>query len=207
MNKNYSKLMGSFVSLLMIFAFPMGQAHASQLSVGDAMSELQYNLTVQWDQKDEVAKAQYYKDFEQKIETLRKQGLTDEALLEAVAAETGNPQSAKDLKTLASYAKDHALSPDQINDLVSKYAVQSEHTGAHWKGKGGYGEGGGGGVFIAIGIIVVIIVVIVIVRNNQNNNNGNTDNNNNNNNGNGNHCCAQGEVWNGTCCEPIRVVR
>ncbi len=161
-----NQLFASFISMLMIVTFPMNAVHASEASLADAMNELQYNLTVQWDQKDQAAKNQYVDAFTQKVAALKAAGLSDEELLKAVATEAGDPQSAADLQALSEYAKSNQLTPEQITDAVVQYSNQASHDGAHWLGKGGHGDGFPiGGVLIGVGVLAVIVVVIYIVQN------------------------------------------
>jgi hypothetical protein len=176
-----NKLFISFMSMLMILAVPAGQVRADEFSVRSAINELQYSLSVEWDQHSEAVKNEIVNRFANKIEDMRKAGMTNEQLLESVASETGNPQSAKDLKALADYANQNNLSADQINEVVAKYVSASQKTGAHWNGSGGYyqqgyGTGGYSNVGRIIGIIIIVIVIIAVVmaiRNQQNNNNNN----------------------------------
>jgi bacterioferritin-associated ferredoxin len=151
-------------AILAIFALPMDLAQASQLSVGDAMSELQYNLTVQWDQKDQLAKANFLKTFSTEIDSIRESGVTDEQLLQSIANESGNPQSAKDLNILADYAKTNQLTSDQIANVVNQYASQNGHEGANWMGcGGGCGQSVSHGAVIGLAVVAVAVIAIIVV--------------------------------------------
>ena len=157
----------SLVTVLTILSIPTAQVHADALSVGSAMNELQYRLNVEWDQTDTAKQTEIYASFTKKIEALRAAGLTDEQLLDQVAIQSGNPQSAKDLKVLATYARDHHLDTTQINDVVSQYVNDSSSTGAHWTGKGGKHHHRRGGVIVGVivGVVVIAVVIAVICHN------------------------------------------
>ena len=156
------KNISAMVALVMSVVLPTIFVHAETQSLNGAIQQLNYSLTVQWDQQDAQFKANAYKVFAGQIEQLQKEGMTQGQLVEALKLQLNDAKLIADLDLLAAIAKEKNMTAAQTNALVAQYAMKAQKEGASWTGS----SGGGMNVGVIIAVIVVIVVIILIINNN-----------------------------------------
>ena len=145
------KHLNSALIILMMVSVPTVQAHAENLSIESAMNELSFALTVQWDQKDPNFKTAVLNKFMDEVADLQSQGVTKDAIIQALRAKLPDAQMAKDADTLFQIVKAKNLSPIETNQLVTRYLAKSQTSGASYSsvvGTIGIGLGVVAGMFL-----------------------------------------------------------
>lgn len=148
------KTASGFLALLMATILPMNQVLAQEITLDSAISNLQYKLTVEWDQKNVPAQKAILGAFAADVETLKKQGVSDEQIFKALSEKAFDAQTAKDIEHLAAFAKAKKLDQKEVRKLVVDYANKSQKLGTSWSGEATLG--------IVIGIVLVVVLVAVL---------------------------------------------
>jgi hypothetical protein len=95
----------------------------------DAYTDLDYSLTVEWDQKDQDFLNKEVKKFSDEVEALRKLGYSNEELMEAMISRVKNERAAAELRLAV--RKD--MSPEQFQEHVRSIMKHSGDQGASWR--------------------------------------------------------------------------
>lgn len=148
------KFATGFLALSMAMILPTVQVQAQDVSLDSAIDNLQYRLTVEWDQKDLGAQKKIMSDFATELDLLKKQGVSDQDIFKSLSAKAFDAQTSKDIEQLASFAKANHLDPKQVRKLVVDYANKSQKLGTSWSPEATVG--------LAIGIFVVLILVAAL---------------------------------------------
>lgn len=152
MKKNYR----SYLALLLALSVPSTQVYATTktMSVAQAFQELQYKLSVEWDQKDVAFKNNALKTFSKQLKALESQGVTQEEIVQELKAQAVDAQTAKELDQIAQIAKDQKLSKTEVQKLVTDYMAKTQKKGSSWSDSNGEA--------VIIGIVVLFIVLIIV---------------------------------------------
>lgn len=95
------------ITLMMVFAlFTVHANAASQNNLKAAFDELNYSLTVEWDQKDKDFYNNQMKTFRGTLRELQRDGLSNSELIEFVKSEVKDQRIARDLETALQYDHD-----------------------------------------------------------------------------------------------------
>lgn len=97
-----------------------------------ALQELQYKLSVEWDQKDTAFKNKALKTFNDQIKALQARGVTQIEIVQELKAQTLDAQTAKELDQIAKIAKEQKLSKAEIENQVNRYIEKAQTKGASW---------------------------------------------------------------------------
>jgi Flp pilus assembly protein TadB len=151
------KFATGLLALSMAMVFPMVQVHAQTTTLDSAIDNLQYRLTVEWDQKDVGVQKKIMTDFASQLDQLKKQGVTDQEIFNSLSAKAFDAQTSKDLESLGKYAQANHLDQKQIRKLVVDYANKSQKMGTSWSSEATLG--------IALGILLVVVVVAALTGN------------------------------------------
>lgn len=151
------KFASGLLALTMAMVFPMVQVQAQETTLDSAISNLQYRLTVEWDQKDLGAQKKIMSDFAAELDQLKKQGVTDQEIFKSLSAKAFDAQTSKDIENLAKYAKANNLDQKQIRKLVVDYANKSQKLGTSWSSEATVG--------IVIGIVLVVVLIAALTGN------------------------------------------
>jgi hypothetical protein len=138
-----------------ILAMSIFTVHAdvgSQQSLKTAFDDLNYALSVEWDQKDRKFYDAKVEEFTKTIASLQAQGLTNAELVDFVKANLKDKALAKDLETAYTVISLNKLSKDEARKLVLDTTSKAYSKGASWAGE----------VFLYSAIIVLIIVAAVV---------------------------------------------
>ena len=153
------KKINTLFAILMMAVVPTVQAHAETLSVESAINELNFALTVQWDQKDAGFKSAAINKFMGEVADLQKQGVSKEEIVKALKSKMPDAQMAKDIDTLANVAKAKNLSPAETDKLVMNYMSKTQTSGASYSSTAW--------VITSVATIALIVLIIVLIANSQ----------------------------------------
>jgi hypothetical protein len=97
-----------------------------------AFDELNYALSVQWDQKDKEFQAQALEKFSAKVAQLQEQGLTGQEMIEFVHSQIKDQRLARDLETTFSMIQINKMTSQEAHDYVSQVLKNTYSSGASW---------------------------------------------------------------------------
>jgi hypothetical protein len=147
------KIIHSFVALLMVASMPVTQVHAESVSLDSAINQLNYKLNVQWDQHDQAFKKEAYQSFTNQVADLQAHGATADQIVTALKSKMPDAQTARDVESLATQAKNSGMNSEQVNQLVFNY-MQRQATGASWNDSATY-------TAVSVGVLVLVAVVLL----------------------------------------------
>lgn len=149
------KIASTFLALSMAIILPFNQVQASDLTLDSALDNLQYQLSVEWDQQDTAGQKKIVDNFTAQVAELNKQGVTNEAVFNALAARSFDAQTAKDLKSIAKYAKEKKLSEGEARKLIVDYANTSQKIGANFRSEAVLTS-------ILVGVAVAVLLIVCL---------------------------------------------
>ena len=155
------KKFNSILALLLAILIPVTQSQAQVLSVNSAIDELNYALTVQWDQKVIQFHDQAIRRFTAEMQTLQSQGVTTQEVVQSIKAKLPDAQFAKDLDTLIRVAQEKHLSVNQIQTLVVNSVSKIQTSGASFSSDASTVAGLAVAGVMAAGAVVLIVYIIV----------------------------------------------
>lgn len=148
------KTASGFLAFLMAGILPMVQVQAQEITLESAVANLQYRMTVEWDQKDVQKQKEILGEFSAQVEQLKKQGLSDEQIFKGLSSAAFDAQTSKDIAMLAQYSKDKKLDAKETRKLVVDYANKSQKLGTNWSSEAT--------VALVVGIVVAVVLVAVL---------------------------------------------
>jgi hypothetical protein len=118
-----------------------------------AFDELNYSLTVEWDQKDKEFHATQMKNFTASIRDLQSKGLTNAQLVDFAKSQVKNAQVAKDLETALNMIQINKMSGAEANKYILETMKKSYSAGASWNGEVF--------IYLAVGVLIVALAVAI----------------------------------------------
>ena len=118
-----------------------------------AFDELNYSLTVEWDQKDKDFHATQMKKFTASIRDLQSKGLTNAQLVDFAKSQVKNAQVAKDLETAFNMIQINKMSGAEANKYILETMRKSYSAGASWNGEVF--------IYLAVGVLIVALAVAI----------------------------------------------
>lgn len=118
-----------------------------------AYDELNYSLTVEWDQKDPVFRAQKMNEFFKSVRNLQSKGLTNAELVDFAKSQLKDAKAAKDLGAALNVIEINKMSTEEANRYVVETMKKSYSVGASWQSINGdllY-------TFLLIGLVALLI--------------------------------------------------
>lgn len=148
-----------FVTFLLALSIFSVTAHASaQNGLKEAFDELNYTLTVEWDQKDKVVYNKAMDKFNTTLASLQEQGLSTQEMVEFVKSEVKDAKVAKELQTAFNMIQINRMSPADASNYMMETMRRSYNQGASWNGSGVVV-----GVFVAVLLVAAAVATGVIV--------------------------------------------
>lgn len=142
------------ISMMMVLSIFTVQAHAStQDGLKAAFDELNFALTVEWDQKDKSFHESQMKKFAETVRELQEKGLTNAQMIEFAKSQVKDKKLAKDLETAFNMIQINKMSSAEANKYILETVKNSYSTGASWSGEVF--------VYIAVGVLVVALAVAI----------------------------------------------
>jgi hypothetical protein len=146
-----------FITVMMAVAIFTVSAHAStQSGLKAAFDELNYALTVEWDQKDQNFHKAQVKKFNESILELQSQGLTSAEFAQFIKSEVKNERIAKDLETALNMISLNRMSRDEASKYMMSVMEKAYANGASWNSRNG-------GALVGLGIILVLLGSLVLI--------------------------------------------
>lgn len=138
-----------FAFSIMVCLFTV-QAHATtQNGLKAAFDELNYSLTVNWDQKDPVFYQRQMDTFRSTLATLSAQGLSNQELVQFSLSQVKDQKLAKDMETAFNMISINKMTPSEAQRYVTDIMNKNYSQGASWGGE------------VIVGVLVVVILVAV----------------------------------------------
>lgn len=142
------------VMLSMVFCLFIVQANAAtHNSLKSAFDELNYALTVEWDQTDRNFYESQMNKFSATLETLQANGMTNAELVDFAVSQLKDEGAQKDLRTALSMVKINNMTQSEAKRYVTDVMNKSYNRGASW----------GGEVVVGVVVFVLIIAIAAIV--------------------------------------------
>lgn len=126
-----------FLSLVLSFLVTVQTVSANEGSTQGLKAlydDLQYSLTVEWDQKDVNIKKKIEARFTTGLEELKKQGLTNQELLDFTVSQFKNKKAQSDFVNLINSLKVTALEKKEVLLMVETILQKEYQSGANWIG-------------------------------------------------------------------------
>lgn len=147
-------MLKKFIAFFMILSIFTVQANAStHEGLKAAFDELNYSLTVEWDQKDKEFHGEQMKKFAATVRDLQAKGLTNAQMIEFVKSEVKNAQVAKDLETAFNMIQINKMSSAEANKYILDTMKKSYSAGASWSGEVF--------VYLAVGVLIVALAIAI----------------------------------------------
>lgn len=128
-------------------------------SLPQIFSELNYALTVDWDQKDPAFYEQQVKKFSSQLAKMQEEGLTNQQLVDYAIAQIKDERSARDARTAFTLIQINKMSPMEARQTVQDLMKQSYGRGASWNADGG----GAVDAIVAIATLALIAYAVVYI--------------------------------------------
>lgn len=140
------------VTLMMVFTLFTVQAHATaQNGLKAAFDEMNYALTVEWDQKDQSFYESQLKQFTGTVRELQKKGLTNQQMIDFAKSQVKDAKAAKDLETAFSMITINKMSSEEASLYMMETMKRSYSNGASWAGDAL--------IYLAAGLLIVALAV------------------------------------------------
>ncbi|MFL5783824.1 MAG: hypothetical protein ACJ76H_04380 [Bacteriovoracaceae bacterium] len=141
------------VTLMIAVAFTTTAFAGSNPGLKSAFDELNYSLTVEWNQKDKSFYDAQMKKFKDTLAGLQAKGLTNAELIEFVKAEVKDAKVAKDMQTAFTMIQIQKMSASDAANYMTETMKKSYSTGASWNGEAV--------MYIGIGVLLIAVAVAV----------------------------------------------
>ena len=138
------------VTLMIALAFTTTTAFANtNAGLKAAFDELNYSLTVEWNQKDKAFYDAQMKKFNNTLKELQAKGLTNAELISFVKSEVKDAKVAKDMETAFTMIQINKMSASEAANYMTETMKRSYSAGASWNGD----------AFLYIGLGVLLVAV------------------------------------------------
>lgn len=147
-------MLKKLLTFMMVAAiFVVNANAASQKGLKAAFDELNYALTVEWDQKDKDFYSTQMKKFMSVVSELQSQGMTNAQLIEFVKSEAKDEKVAKDLETAFNMVQINKMSSAEATKYMVDTMKKSYSSGASWNGEVL--------IYAAIGLLIVAAAIAI----------------------------------------------
>ncbi len=138
----------------MVLAITTTSAFAqSNAGLKSAFDELNYSLTVEWNQKDKAFYDVQMKKFNASLKELQAKGLTNAELIAFVKSEVKDAKVAKDMETAFNMIQLQKMNASQAANYMTETMKKSYNVGASWNGDAV--------LYIGIGVLLVVVALAV----------------------------------------------
>lgn len=139
-------------AFFMVLSISFTQASAAtDNGLKAAFDELNYSLSVEWDQKDKDFHSAQMKAFSAKLMELQNKGLTRNELIAFVKSEVKNQAVAKDLETAFNMVSINKMTSEDATKYMVETMKKSYSNGASWNGQVV--------LYVAIGVLIVAAAI------------------------------------------------
>ncbi len=127
---------------------------AAQNELKVAYDELNYSLTVEWDQKDPAFRTNKMNEFSKTIRSLQIKGLTTTELIDFAKSQVKDAKIASDIDSALKVIETNKMSAEEANRYATEVMKKAYSTGASWQGRGN------GSGLISLIILVGLLAVL-----------------------------------------------
>ena len=137
----------------------------SQSLIDNAFKKFEYDMTVNWDQKDPYFHEFAQKELENSLMDLKKGGVTDEQIQDYMLKNIVNENAKRDYVKLIETMKKQGISGEEASEKMMEFMKKNHIEGVGFSGgaSGGYNR-----VAIILGVVVIGIVTYLIVKKHHN---------------------------------------
>ncbi len=144
-----------FFLLMVAFSILTVQANAAtHNNLKAAFDDLNYSLSVEWDQSDKAFYNAKMDNFANTIKELQAEGLTNQELVDFTLSQVKDQKLAQDLKTAFTMVVINKMSPSEAHAYITDVMSRSYSTGASWAGEVILG---------AIGLVIFVALAAIVV--------------------------------------------
>lgn len=141
-----------FITMMMVAAIFTVQAHAStENGLKKAFEEMNFALTVEWDQKDKGFYETQMKKFMGVVADLQKQGMTNAQMIDFAKSQMKDAQAAKNLETAFSMISINKMNAEEASKYMLDSMKRTQSVGASWNGDVL--------LYLAVGLLIVALAV------------------------------------------------
>ncbi len=144
------KRMIALVLALSVFAVQANTSSNNSLKA--AFDDLNYALTVEWDQKDRAFYDAQVEKFNGKVKALQAQGVTQSEVMEFAVSQVKDKNLAKELELAYTQISLNQLPQAEARKLILDTFSKSYSRGANWNGEA-----------VLYGAIIVVIAAAIII--------------------------------------------
>jgi hypothetical protein len=145
-------MLKKFLVGFMAFAIVTVQANAvSNNTLKQAFDELNFALSVEWDQTDRTFYDAQMEKFTGKVKELQAQGLTNAELIEFALSNVKDVNLAKEIQTALTVVQINKMPANEARKLMMDTMSKQYSQGASWSGDG-----------VLLGALVVLVLVVAI---------------------------------------------
>lgn len=143
-------MLNKFLILFMTMTlFTVQTNAATHNSLKTAFDDLNYSLTVEWDQKDRSFYNAQMEKFATEVKGLQAQGMSNQELIDFTLSQLKDQKMAKDLETAFNMVAINKMGAEEAHRYVTDVMNKSYSRGASWAGE------------VVAGVIALIIFVAV----------------------------------------------
>jgi len=140
------------VTLMIAMAFTTTSVFAnSNAGLKAAFDELNYSLTVEWNQKDKAFYDAQMNKFHAALKDLQAKGLTNAQMIEFVKSEVKDAKVARDIETAFTMIQIQKMSRSEAADYMTQTMKKSYSAGASWNGDAV--------LYIGLGVLIVAVAL------------------------------------------------
>jgi hypothetical protein len=140
--------------ILMSLAIVNAQAQVSNKStLKAAFDELNYSLSVEWDQKDKVFYNSQMEKFTKEVKSLQSEGLSNAELVDFAKSQVKDARVAKELDTVYTMVTLNKMNPDEARNFALETVSKSYSQGANFSSGAG----------LLIGSILLVAIVAAVI--------------------------------------------
>lgn len=149
-------MLSKMISFLLVFTIVSTTSYASTNDgLKQAVDELNYSLTVEWNQSDKEFFNAQVERFKSSVNDLRANGFTEAELLTFFNSQLTDERVARDFQTALSTVDVSQLSTEELNDHILSIARKSQQQGASWENTMSWN--GAFAVFVCLGLIALLV--------------------------------------------------
>lgn len=139
--------------MLVCALFTVSAQATSTNGLKAAFDELNYALTVEWDQENKDFYVEQMKKFRGKVEKLQAMGLSNKELIEFAKSEVKNKKIAAELETAFTMISLNKMSAEESSEYLVNIIKNGYSTGASWNSDAG--------LLIGVGLLLVVVGIAV----------------------------------------------
>ncbi|WP_408095445.1 hypothetical protein ACJVC5_10415 [Peredibacter sp. HCB2-198] len=144
-----------FILFLLLITFSVQVNAGTQNGLKAAFDELNYSLSVEWDQKDQAFFNAQSEKFSAEIIKLQEAGLSNQELMNFTISQIKDQNLAREIQTTFSLVSINAMSSKEAQEHIKKSIEKTYQRGASWNGTAAFI----GGTVFALVVLAAVAVI------------------------------------------------